>query len=106
MEFGFPGVLPEEPGGIPWWFGFHQTPNLPEDVIKGNEREYISWFLKGLAYNPSVITEEDIDVYAYQISAPGGASSEFEYYRAFLVDAEQNKELVANGKITSTSSKR
>jgi hypothetical protein len=28
--------------------------------------------LKGLAYNPSAFTEEDVDVYASHISAPGG----------------------------------
>src|SRR5215213_6091716 len=44
MEFPFPGFLPPEFGQGPWWFAFHQVPNLPEALVEGNEREYISWF--------------------------------------------------------------
>ena len=93
MDFPYPGFLPPEFGkNGPWWFAFHQTPNLPEFLVEGKEREYISWFFKELAYNPSAITEEDIDIFANQFSAPGTARSAFEYFRAFSVDAEQNKE--------------
>jgi pimeloyl-ACP methyl ester carboxylesterase len=100
MEYPFPGFPPPELGGNePWWFAFHQVPNLPEALVEDNEREYISWFLKGLAYNPSAITEEDIDVFANHISAPGAMRAGFEYYRAFPVDAEQNRES-AKTKIT------
>ena len=83
----------------PWWFAFHQTPNLPEFLVEGKEREYISWFFKGSAYNPSAITEEDIDIFANHFSTRGTARSAFEYFRAFPVDAEQNKES-AKTKIT------
>jgi pimeloyl-ACP methyl ester carboxylesterase len=101
MEFPFPGFPPPELGGNEaWWFAFHQVPDLPEVLVKGNEREYVSWFLKGLAYNPSAITEEDIDVFTNHISAPGAMRAGFEYYRAFAVDAEQNRES-AKTKITT-----
>jgi pimeloyl-ACP methyl ester carboxylesterase len=101
MEYPFPGFLPPELGGNePWWFAFHQVPNLPESLVEGKEREYISWFLKGLAYNPSAITEEDIDVFASHAKAPGAMRAGFEYYRAFPVDAEQNRESAKN-KITT-----
>jgi pimeloyl-ACP methyl ester carboxylesterase len=101
MEFPFPGFPPPELGGNePWWFAFHQVRDLPEALVIGNEREYISWFLKGLAYNPSAITEEDIDVFTNHISAPGAMRAGFEYYRAFAVDAEQNRES-AKTKITT-----
>ena len=100
MDFPFPGFLPPEFGeNGPWWFAFHQVPNLPEFLVEGKEREYISWFFKGLAYNPSAITEEDIDVFASHVSAPGGMRAAFEHFRAFPIDAEQNKES-AKAKIT------
>ncbi|HEX5976033.1 MAG TPA: alpha/beta hydrolase, partial [Nitrososphaeraceae archaeon] len=93
MDFPYPGFLPPEFGEKgPWWFAFHQTLNLPEFLVEGKEREYISWFFKELAYNPSAITEEDIDIFANQFSAPGTARSAFEYFRAFSIDAEQNIE--------------
>lgn len=46
------GFLPPEFGqNGPWWFAFHQTPNLSEALVQDKEREYLSWFYKGLAYN-------------------------------------------------------
>ena len=43
---------------------FIRSPNLPESLVEGKERTNISHrSMKGLAYNPSAITEEDIDVW-------------------------------------------
>ena len=65
MDFPFPGFLPPAFGqNGPWWFSFYQTRDIPEALIQGKEREYISWFMRGLAYNPAAITEQDIDVWA------------------------------------------
>ena len=42
MDFPFPGFLPPEFGeNGPWWFAFYQTPDIPETLIDGKEREYI-----------------------------------------------------------------
>src|ERR687890_196961 len=100
MDFPFPGFLPPEFGANgPWWFAFYQVPDLPESLVQGKEREYILWFMKGLAYNPSAFTEEDIDVFASHVSAPGGMRGALEHFRAFPIDAEQNRES-AKAKIT------
>jgi pimeloyl-ACP methyl ester carboxylesterase len=100
MDFPFPGFLPPEFGeNGPWWFAFYQVPNLPKVLLEGKEQQYISWFIKGLSYNPSAITEEDIDVFASHVSAPGGMRGALEHFRAFPIDAEQNKES-AKTKIT------
>lgn len=99
MDYIFAGFLPPEFGqGGPWWFAFHQTPNS-EAMIEGNERKYLSWFYKGLAYNPDAITQADIDEFVSHYSAPGGMRAGFEYYRAFPIDAEQNKESVNRSKL-------
>jgi pimeloyl-ACP methyl ester carboxylesterase len=91
MEFAFPGFLPPGFEGIVWWFGFHQTPDIPEALTAGKEREYLSWFYRGLTYNPEAITKVDIDEYVSHYSAPGGMRAGFEYYRAFPEDAIQNQ---------------
>jgi pimeloyl-ACP methyl ester carboxylesterase len=93
MEFAFPGFLPPGFESLVWWFGFHQTRDIPEALTAGKEREYLSWFYRGLAYNPEAITETDIDEFVSHYSAPGGMRAGFEYYRAFPIDAEQNKVL-------------
>jgi len=100
MDYIFPGFYPPNLEDVCcWWFSFHQTPDIPEALTDGNEREYLSWFYRGLAYNPQAITEADIDKYVRSYSAPGGMRAGFEYYRAFPMDAEQNKESAKN-KIT------
>ena len=100
MEFAFPGFLPPGFEGLVWWFAFHQTPDIPETLTAGKEREYLSWFYRGLAYNPEAITKADIDEFVSHYSAPGGMRAGFEYYRAFPIDANENKEsLVKEGKL-------
>jgi pimeloyl-ACP methyl ester carboxylesterase len=100
MDYIFPGFLPPQFGqNGPWWFTFHQVPNLPEFLVEGKEREYISSFVKMLAYNPSAITKEDLDIYAEKYSAPGAMRNGFEYYRAFPLDAVQDKALVNQSKL-------
>jgi pimeloyl-ACP methyl ester carboxylesterase len=100
MDYIFSGFLPPQFGqNGPWWFTFHQVPNLPEFLVEGKEREYISSFVKMLAYNPSAITEGDLDIYAAKYSAPGAMRDGFEYYRAFPLDAVQNKALVNQSKL-------
>ena len=90
MELTIPGFAP--PGRPPiWWAIFHQTPDVPEALVDGKEMIYLSWFLRGLAYNPSAITQEDINEYVSHYSAPGGMRAGFEYYRAFPQDAIQNE---------------
>ena len=95
MEFAFPGFFPPGFEGITWWFGFHQTPDIPEMLTFGKEKEYLSWFYKGLAYNPYAITQADIDEFVRHYSAPGGMRAGFEYYRAFPIDAKENTESLA-----------
>ena len=62
-------------------------------------REYLSWFYKGLAYNPEAITQEDIYEFVKQYSAPCAMRAGFEYYRAFPIDAEQNKKIINQSKL-------
>jgi pimeloyl-ACP methyl ester carboxylesterase len=94
MDYVFPGFYPPSLEGVCcWWFSFHQTRDIPELLTAGNEREYLSWHYRGLAYNAEAITEADIDKYVSSYSAPGGMRAGFEYYRAFPINAEQNKML-------------
>ncbi|MGH9974427.1 MAG: alpha/beta fold hydrolase [Nitrososphaeraceae archaeon] len=93
MDAVFPGFFPPNFEGACWWCSFHQTRDVPELLTAGNEREYLSWHYLGLAYNPEAISGADIDTYVSSYSAPGGMRAGFEYYRAFPMNAEQNKAL-------------
>jgi pimeloyl-ACP methyl ester carboxylesterase len=90
MELPIPGFTPPKLEGKIWWFIFHQTPGVPELLVEGKEKEYLSWFYHNLAYNPAAITQADIDEYVSHYAAPDGMRAGFEYYRAFPEDAAQN----------------
>jgi pimeloyl-ACP methyl ester carboxylesterase len=78
-------------GGI-WHFAFNAVPDLPEALIAGNERIFISYFFKRYSYNPSGITEAEIDEYVRSFSAPGAVRGSLGLYRAIFESAEQNRE--------------
>ncbi len=75
-----------------WVFGLHQTPELPERLTAGKEREYLTWFFTNQAFRKGVFSERDIDEYVRAYSAPGAMSASFEWFRAFDTDIEQNQE--------------
>ncbi len=92
IDYVFPGLFSNESFAEPWWFLFHRALDLPEALLAGNEREYLSWFYRQLAYNPYSVDEAAIDEYVRQYSAPGGMRSGFEYFRASQIDAILNNQ--------------
>ena len=95
LDVGIPGksterAFPFRPGGV-WHMQFHTVRDLPEALVTGRERIYLTWFYR-TAYNPGAITEDDIDEYVRCYSAPGALRAGFEYYRAVFADAEHNKD--------------
>src|SRR5919106_4184199 len=75
-----------------WHIPFHMVRDIPETLVEGKEREYLTWFYRNGAYNPAAITKDDIDEYVSHYSAPGGMRAGFEYYRAIPLGVEQIKE--------------
>ncbi|KAF3049389.1 hypothetical protein E8E11_009295 [Didymella keratinophila] len=81
-------------------FVFHQIRDLPEALIAGKEREYITHFYNKLAYNSDGITKEDVNIYTLAFSQPGAIRCGLEVYRSFEHDAEENRKwLKDNGKV-------
>lgn len=75
-----------------WHFAFHNVRDLPEALVAGRERTYLTeGFYRALSYNPAAFTDADVDEYVRCYSAPGGMRAGFEYFRAFAEDARQNK---------------
>ncbi len=79
-------------GGKRWHHGFHWVQDLPEALVAGRERMYLSWFYNNLAYDPAAITAQDIDEYVRAYSRPGVLRAGFEYYRATPTDIAHNNE--------------
>ena len=93
LEAPLPGIGPWEAVDRQLWhFAFHRVRDLPEALVAGQERLYLSCFYRNFAYNPAAITPADIDEYVRTYATEGGLRAGFEYYRAFALDIEQNQE--------------
>ncbi len=66
-----------------WHFGFFAAPGVPEMLVAGRERMFLSYFVRHLAFDSYAVTEDDLGEYASRMAAPGALRGGFEHYRAF-----------------------
>lgn len=76
------------------WHGrFHLVPDLPEALVQGRERIYLSWFLRNFAHTSYELPEEDLEEYVRTYSDPAALHAGFELYRTVAQDAADNTAL-------------
>ncbi|WP_458095567.1 alpha/beta fold hydrolase [Roseomonas sp. WA12] len=73
---------PEEANLRSWHFGFNRLDDLPEMLIAGRERAFLTWLFRAKAARPWAIGAEDIEEYARQLAAPGAVRAATGYYKA------------------------
>ncbi len=105
LDAAIPGVTPAQASQLlptsnlkTWQFAFNQVPELPEALVAGRERLFLSWFFRNRAAHPESISEADINEFVQAYSAPGKMRAGFEYYRAAYDDITQNKEYATKTK--------
>jgi pimeloyl-ACP methyl ester carboxylesterase len=89
FDAAVPGVTPPPAAGIPspeanlktWHFGFNRLDDLPELLLQGREREFLSWLFRSKAIRPWTITPADLDEYVRVNAAVGATRSALSYYR-------------------------
>jgi len=93
-----PGISPPPPRGYPdaalnsrqWHFYFHRVHGLPEALIQGRERIYLSWFFgPDKLAKPWSIEPEAFEEYLRVFSRPGAVTAGLNYYRSAF--SEQGK---------------
>jgi pimeloyl-ACP methyl ester carboxylesterase len=83
-----------------WHFAFHGARDIAELLVAGRERPYLQHFFAARVFDPSAITEDDLDRYVSAYAAPGAMRAGFEVYRAFDRDAADNRDALArHGKL-------
>jgi pimeloyl-ACP methyl ester carboxylesterase len=85
-----PSLAPDD-GRTGWHFNFFTLPNLPELLLAGRERPFWTYFTRRQMWDPSALTEDDIDEMVRSAEQPGGTRATLEIYRARQIDAEQNR---------------
>jgi pimeloyl-ACP methyl ester carboxylesterase len=84
-------LLAPDDGRTGWHFAFFTLPNLPELLLTGRERPFWTYFARRQMWDPSALTDADIDEMVTSVEQPGGTRAILEMYRARHVDAEQNR---------------
>jgi pimeloyl-ACP methyl ester carboxylesterase len=94
-ESAIPGVTPPARPGVPsaianlksWQFAFNRLDDLPEILVQGHERAYLSWIFETKSTRNYAIEPAAMDEYVRVFSAPGAARASFAWYRtAFSPD--------------------
>jgi pimeloyl-ACP methyl ester carboxylesterase/quercetin dioxygenase-like cupin family protein len=88
-EANVPGISPA-PAGIPseavnlksWQFAFNRLDDLPEILVEGRERAYLTWLFATKTTRTYAIEPAALDEYVRVFSAPGTARAGFAWYRA------------------------
>jgi pimeloyl-ACP methyl ester carboxylesterase len=98
LDVPAPGIGPDmSQGGVRWHHAFHITPDLPEALTAGREREYLTWFYRNFSWQQGAIEPADVDEYVRCYSKPGAMAAGFEYYRSLPKDKADNQALLASG---------
>jgi pimeloyl-ACP methyl ester carboxylesterase len=70
-------------------------------LVAGRERQYLQVFFNARIYDPSAISEGDLNTYTAAYAASGAMRAGFELYRAFDQDSADNRAaLQSQGKLT------
>ena len=107
LDAGIPGItlpdaVPTDPERVwkTWHLAFHQVAELPEILLAGREREYVSWFLAAKTLSPAAFDDAEIDHYAAGVAADGGLRASLAYYREAPESARRNHEALGRGHLT------
>ncbi|MBD3887678.1 alpha/beta hydrolase [Phormidium tenue FACHB-886] len=85
-------------GGL-WWWTFALAQDLPEKLIAGHEREFLTYFYNTYCYDPNSVSDA-VDEYLRTFAAPNGIRGALGVYRAIFESIQQTTPLTHN-KITT-----
>lgn len=75
-----------------WFFTFLAVQDLPEALIAGKEREFLTHFFRSWSYNPDMLDQDEIDYYVRAYQQPGAIRGACQDYRAGAEDVAQDLE--------------
>lgn len=88
--YTWPAFTPQG-ASLAWHFSFFTLAEpLPEDMLTGNEREFLEDFILTRASNKDAFPAEVLDLYAASWAKPDSLSGSLEYYRALNETAKRN----------------
>jgi microsomal epoxide hydrolase len=99
IDAAIPGMVPDDVYRLSperlhktWHFAFNFLPELPELLIGGREREFLTWLFKSKSVDWTKAFDADaLDEYVRIYAAPGRWSMGLGFYRAIFESIAQNR---------------
>jgi pimeloyl-ACP methyl ester carboxylesterase len=88
----YPGYV--DPRVAYWHLGMHMNMDITRFLIEGREEQYLRHFFRDFAYNPTAVSEAEIQAYAMQMRQPGNLRASLNLYGYIPQMAEQTRDLV------------
>ncbi len=82
--------------GSMWWWILPLAPGVPERLIVGNERAFLTWFYEGATADPASIEPATVDEYLRTFSGREGVIGAMGVYRAAFTSIRQTEPLTRN----------
>jgi len=82
--------------GSMWWWILPLAPGVPERLIVGNERAFLTWFYEGATAKPEAIEPATVDEYLRTFSGRKGVLGSMGIYRAAFTSIEQTEPLMSS----------
>jgi pimeloyl-ACP methyl ester carboxylesterase len=79
--------------GSMWWWILPLAPGIPERLVVGNERKFLTWFYEGATAVPNAIAPTTIDEYLRTFSGREGVLGAMGVYRAAFTSISQTEAL-------------
>jgi len=80
--------------GSMWWWILPLAPGVPERLVVGNERAFLTWFYDGATAHREAIDEEIVEEYLRTFSGREGVLGAMGVYRAAFTTIEQTTPLL------------
>lgn len=89
FDGALPGITPPPPAGIPdedvnvktWHFAFNRLDDLPEILITGRERAFLTWLFSAKSVQSHVFDGPTMDEYVRVNTRPGALRAALAYYK-------------------------
>ena len=79
-----------------WWWILPLAPGVPEALVVGHEREFLTWFYDKATAKREAITAEDVDETLRTFSGREGVLGAMGVYRAAFISIKQIEPLTKN----------
>ncbi len=79
--------------GSMWWWILPLAPGVPERLVVGNERAFLTWFYEGATAHPEVFDDATVDEYVRTFSGRSGVLGAMGLYRAAFDSIDQTEPL-------------